>query len=341
MKEFGLRYPIIQAPMDGPATARLATAVVNAGALGSLPLTWVPTSEAVANVRSVVDNTSKPRSLFANYVLNFPVRSLDQTIAEGLSAVQFSWGLPDPGLVGHLRNHSVRIGIQVTGGENARRAMDLGPDFLVCQGTAAGGHVQAYQPLAGALDEVLAVAGDVPVAASGGMSTGDDIRRWISAGAAAAVLGTRFVATVESAAHQLYKQMLIDASAEDTVLTVCLNKVWPNATHRILRNSTFDMWEAAGCPQAPDRPGEIDVVARERDLSEFIRYQGNVAVETMTGDVTALGVYAGEGVTRIRDTPTVADLVDRLWAEFCRPGAGRAAGAQPNRRRTTNREIEQ
>lgn len=314
MEMFGLRYPVVQAGMDGPATAALATAVAEAGALGSLPLTWVSTPRAVANVQSVVASTSG--SFFANYVLNFPVRSLDEALAAGLRAVQFSWGIPDPGLVGVLRDRSAIIGIQVTGRGNAERAMELEPDFLICQGIEAGGHVQAYQPLAAALDEVLSVAGDVPVAASGGMATGHDIRRWISAGAAAAVLGTRFVATEESAGHPLYKQILVDASAHDTALSVCLNRDWPNATHRMVKNSTFEMWEAAGCPQPGDRPGESDVVARDQDLTEYLRYDSNTAVETMSGDVTALGLYAGLGVTQIDDLPSVAEVLDRLWQEF-------------------------
>jgi nitronate monooxygenase len=209
------------------------------------------------------------------------------------------------------------MGIQVVGRENALAAMQLGPDFLICQGTEAGGHVQAYQPLAIALEEVLSVADGVPVAASGGMATGRDMRRWISAGAAAVVFGTRFVATEQSAAHPEYKQLLLAGSAGDTVFTVCLNKVWQDATHRILKNDTFRMWEAAGCPKAGCRPGEFDIIAIAEDGTTFERYVGNVPVEGMMGiDVTGLGVYAGLGVTEIHDLPSASDLIPRLWSEY-------------------------
>jgi len=211
------------------------------------------------------------------------------------------------------------MGLQVVGKENAQRAMELGPDFLVCQGIEAGGHVQANKPLMTALQEVLSVAEDVPVVASGGIATGHHIRKYSSAGAAAAVLGTRFVATVESVAHPEYKKELLAAStAEDTVFTVCLNKVWPNATHRILRtNETFKMWEAAGCPPKGDRPGEHDIVGVEEDGSKLERYVGIVPVSGMRKcDVNALGTYAGEGVGDINDIPSAGELVERLWNEF-------------------------
>lgn len=317
MKMLGLKFPIVQAPMDGPATAELATAVANSGALGSLPLTWVSPDLAFQRVMEVKSKTSG--SFLANYVLNFPTDSLDRAIEAGLEIVQFSWGLPDAELIRKLKDHSIKMGLQVVGKENAQRAMELGPDFLVCQGIEAGGHVQANKPLMTALQEVLSVAEDVPVVASGGIATGHHIRKYSSAGAAAAVLGTRFVATEESVAHPEYKKELLAAStAEDTAFTVCLNKVWPNATHRILRtNETLKMWEAAGCPPEGDRPGEHNIVGVEEDGSKLERYVGIVPVSGMRKcDVNALGTYAGEGVGDINDIPSAGELVERLWNEF-------------------------
>ena len=183
----------------------------------------------------------------------------------------------------------------------------------------------ADQPLMTALQQVLSVADGVPVVASGGMATGQDIRQVLLAGAAGAVLGSRFVATRESAAHPDYKAQLLAAGGEeDTVFTVCLNKVWPNATHRILReNETFRMWEAAGCPPGPyyigqpagDRPGEHDIVAVQGDGSSLERYVGIVPVVGMQEcNANALGNYAGADVGAINDLPSAGELVQRLWS---------------------------
>jgi nitronate monooxygenase len=328
MDMFNLKHPIIQAPMDGPATAPLATAVTNAGALGSLPLTWLSPEIAYQSVTAVKAKTQG--AFFGNYVLNFPTSSLDKAIEAGIETIQFSWGIPNAELVVKLRAHGIRIGIQVIGQENAQQAMECAPDFLVCQGIEAGGHVQANKPLLLALDEVLKVADGTPVAASGGIASGKDIRAVIDAGAAAAVLGSRFVATTESVAHPEYKAQIVAAQGpEDTVLTVCLNKVWPNATHRILRtNSSFQMWEAAGRPPGPyyigqpagPRPGEHDIVMRYPNGSVLERYTGIVPIEGMAKcDVNALGTYAGFGVADINDIPNVAELVMRLAEELKGP----------------------
>ncbi|MRH99367.1 hypothetical protein GH721_02380 [Kriegella sp. EG-1] len=314
MALLGIKYPIIQAPTAGPATEPLAIAVANSGALGALPLTWVSPELSYERINNVASQTKG--SFFANYVLNFPPNSLDKAIEAGIKVIQFSWGIPDDETVEKLKKNSIKMGIQVVSKENALQALEKKPDYLVCQGTEAGGHVHASMPLMKALEEVLSVAGATPVAASGGIATGHDIRKCIEKGAAAAVLGSRFVATKESIAHNAYKNALVNSNKEDTVFTVCLNKGWENATHRILRNSTFKMWEAAGCPQPGFRPGEKDIVVEEKNGTKLERYSGNVPTQTTKGDVTAIGMYAGMGIDAIKDIPSAAELVERLWKEF-------------------------
>src|ERR1043166_8322993 len=142
---------------------------------------------------------------------------------------------------------NAKVGIQVTSKESARAALDLGADYLVCQGTEAGGHVQASRGLYEGLPIVLDEAKGKPVIASGGIGNGQGIRQALSAGASGAMLGTRFVATLECPAHPVYKRELVAAHAGDTALTMCFQDGWP-ALHRALRNRTFVMWDAAGCP---------------------------------------------------------------------------------------------
>ena len=249
-------------------------------------------------------------------MLNFPPTSLDEALEAGVPAVQFSWGMPSQEMASKVHAAGAKLGIQVTSGAGAKAALALGADYLVCQGIEAGGHVQASQPLADTLKEVLAVAPSLPVLVAGGITTGHDIRRMLSLGAAGVVMGTRFVATQESVAHTAYKQALLDADENATVYTVCLNEGWGNAPHRIIRNSTVEMWEAAGCPQPGHRPGENEVVAYGQDGSPFERYHPTTPIEGMTGDVAALGMYAGTGAAKIDDLPTVQELIARLWQEY-------------------------
>lgn len=328
MELMGIQIPIIQAGMDGAATPPLVAAVSNAGALGTLPLGFRSPSAASKQIKQVHKLTAAP--FLTNFVLNFPTLSFTTALAEGIKSVLFSWGLPDQYLLQLVRKHGLIMGIQVSDGENARCALELKPDFLVVQGIEAGGHVQGNMPLERALKEVLTVANGIPVVASGGIASGQDMHHFLQAGAAAVVMGTRFVATIESAAHQQYKEEIVQAKdAADTVLTVCLNKVWPNATHRLLRtNTTFRMWESTGRPTGPvyipngalvgNRPGEYDIVGLDSDGdTTWERYVDVVPVESMKYcDVNALGTFAGEGVGKINDILSVAELIPRIVAEY-------------------------
>jgi nitronate monooxygenase len=328
MKLMGINYPIIQAGMDGAATPPLVAAVSNAGGLGTLPLGFRSPLTAHQQILEVKQTTDAP--FLTNFVLNFPTLSLATAIQAGVKSVLFSWGMPDKHLLKQVRDHKLIMGIQVSDAGSARRALELKPDFLVCQGIEAGGHVQGNMALIEALQEVLQVSQATPVVASGGIATGADIYRYLQAGAAAVVMGTRFIATEESAAHDLYKQEILQAqSAADTVLTVCLNKIWPNATHRLLRsNLTFQQWESEGRPTGPtyipggalvgNRPGEHDIIALDSDgNTTWERYVDVVPVQSMLQcDVNSLGTFAGEGVGAITDIPTVGNLMQRLIEEY-------------------------
>ena len=276
-------------------------------------------------MRTVKESTSG--AFFVNYVLRSEPRSLAEALSAGAPAVQFSWGMPNAEHVRQIHDEGAKLGVQITGAGSARQAIDLGADYLVCQGMEAGGHLQGLRPLDQTFDEVMdAVRGQrspVPVLASGGIATGADIWRVTSRGASGAVLGTRFVATQESRAHSDYKRALVEAGgAADTVCTTCLNKAGP--THRTefcCPTEHFRGGEAAGCPPEGRRPGENDVVGLAVDGSPIERYRFNIPVAGITGAVLEMGTFAGSGVGAIQGLPAAGELVQRLWGE-----QGRAAG---------------
>jgi nitronate monooxygenase len=232
----------------------------------------------------------------------------------GAPVVQFSWGLPAKEAVSAIRAAGAKMGMQVTGAESARAALDVGADYLVCQGTEAGGHVQATRGLYESLPLVLEEAKKIPVIASGGIGNGQGIRKALLAGACGAALGTRFLATIESNAHADFKRAVIAAHAQDTALTICFQDGWP-ATHRALRNRTFVMWDAAGCPSPGKRPGEGDVVATGPDGRRILRYSGQSPGREIQGTAGEMALYAGLGVEYVKDLPAAGQLVERLWRE--------------------------
>lgn len=310
MDWFGLAAPILQAPIGGVVTVDMATAVGKAGGLGSLALSWPAAEIALSDARLL---KAQKVPFFINFVMRFPNPALPLILDLGVPAITLSWGI-DANVVRRIQTTGARAGVQVGSKGGAELAIAAGADFLIIQGFEAGGHVQSTTPRDVLLAEVLGIAGSTPVVAAGGIGCGADIARVLKNGAQAAMLGTSFVATKESTAHALYKQALVEATGHDTAFTNCFDIDWPFAMHRVLRNSTHLMWEAAGSPASPHRPGEGDIIATYGD-SKITRYSDSPPPHDAKGDVLAACLYAGMGVDHIKTIESAGDLVRRLWAD--------------------------
>ncbi len=306
----GIDAPLVQAPIGSCASARLVAAVGEAGALGTLACTWTPPAELAGVVGRVRERSQ--RSFAANLVLWFPVDAqLDALLSLEVPVLTFSWGQPGRARIARCHRAGARVAVQVGSPAGARRAAADGADALIAQGVEAGGHVQSTTALDDLLGAVLEAAGTTPVIATGGLALPGDIARVRALGAAAAMLGTRFVATAESAAHAAYKAALVAADARATALTVCFSGDWPHAPHRVLRNGTLERWEEAGCPPPGRRPGEDSSPAR-RAGTAIPRYGDAPPLAGDTGAVHEMCLYAGAGCAAIDDVPTATELIDRL-----------------------------
>ncbi len=307
----GQRLPIVQAPIGSCATPPLASAVARAGGLGGLALSWSNPDEAthaIATTKAKADG----HPFFANFVLHFPCEAFDAALAAGVPLVTFSWGV-DPARIARARSAGVTVGVQVGHPLGARAARNAGADFLIAQGIEAGGHVQSSTPLASLLPQVLAEAGDLPVIAAGGITTGSSIAHAIMQGAAGVMMGTRFVASTESGAHDVYKQAIVAATEGDAAYTLCFDGGW-NAAHRALRNDTLAAWEAAGCPLPGTRPGEGEVLYRH-GTEAIARYSDTPPNRGAKGALLSAVLYAGTGVGAITQVEPAAQIVTRLWSE--------------------------
>ena len=103
----------------------------------------------------------------------------------------------------------------------------------------------------------------LPVLAAGGISGAASVSPAITAGAAGVVVGTAYLAADEADVHPVYCDRLFAAGGSDTCLTRQFDVGWPDAPHRVLRNSTFDAWRAAGSPPPGQRPDEQQPVATQ------------------------------------------------------------------------------
>jgi nitronate monooxygenase len=303
----GIDHPIVEAPLA--ADPRLPAAVSNAGGLGSLGLSWA--DDAGYPVRETAALTDRPFA--GNFVLNSDQhRRVDQALSAGLRIVSFIWGDPQ-GYVDSVHDAGGLVMHTVGSAEEARRAAGCGVDIIVAQGWEAGGHVWggvATLPLVPAVVDAVA---PVPVIAAGGIGDARGVVAVLALGAQAALLGTRFLLADEMPIHEEYRRRLLAATETDAEWYPDLYAVgWPDSPHRAIRNSTAEMWEAAGCPPLGSRPREGEVIGHFASGEPIVRYSPAPPMVGTTGEIDALSLWAGQSVALAKHTQPAAEIVAEL-----------------------------
>lgn len=313
-KLLGIEVPIIQAAMAGAAGPALAAAVSNAGGLGML----VPWRADLATVRAQIRDTRAltSRPFGVNLNLEFPQEErLAACLDEGVRIISFFWRDPAP-LMPRAKASGALVLHSVGSAAAARRAADCGVDIIVAQGWEAGGHVRGTVATMPLVPAVVDAVSPVPVVAAGGIADGRGLAAALALGAAGAWIGTRFLASHEATIHPRYRELLLQASEDDTVFAEELFDVmWPKAPHRVLRNKTVATWEAAGRPPSGQRPGEGEVIGTSKSVGPIVRYRSYTPGLDAEGDVEAMSLWAGQSVGLITKRQPAGDIVRQIMDE--------------------------
>jgi NAD(P)H-dependent flavin oxidoreductase YrpB (nitropropane dioxygenase family) len=289
--------------MGAIVSPELAAAVSEAGALGQI--SFVQTDPAVAKQRldRLEQLTRKPYGV--NLLLPYVDPEILMMASRRARVVDFFWGDPDPDLVEQVHAEGALASWQVGSVREAISAEKAGCDFISAQGIEAGGHLRGQLSLLPLLEGVLDAV-SVPVLASGGIGSARSIAAVLQAGAAGVRMGTRFIAAAESNAHPEYVEALIEAGAEDSVLTTLFEVDCPMcpATHRVVR-SALKLAEGL-----PDRPlGQMEVSGSHYPIPRFF---GFPPTRQMTGRITAMACYAGQSVAAIHGVQPAGEIVAEL-----------------------------
>lgn len=315
-----LDHPIFQAPVGSATTPELAAAVSEAGALGTLAVTWrdlEATADAIAATAERTDRLFGVNLVLDDDATAYPTdEHLDACLDAGAPVVWFSFG-DATGYVERAHDAGAHVVVTVDDAEGARAAAAAGADVLVAQGWEAGGHVQgevATMPLVPSVADAV----DVPVVAAGGIGDGRGVAGALALGADGAALGTRFVATEEADVHPDYQDRVLDAGEADTEYTELFEKGWPDRPHRVVRNETVERWEAAGRPPPGERPGESDVVATGDAGEAITRYDEALATGDVKGRIDEMALFAGQSAGLVGEVRPARLVVGALVAEMDR-----------------------
>lgn len=299
--------------MGGSVTVDLICAVCEAGGLGMQGVSWHEPDALAAEIAAIRRRTARPFAV--NLVLEWDQHArLSQCIDAGAPVISLFWGDPTA-YFPKLRAARAKTIVSVGSADEAKRAADLGADAICAQGFEAGGHVWGQVGTMVLLPAVVDAVAPLPVIAAGGIADGRGLAAVLALGGAGAWIGTRFLATPEAGAHDEWKRRIMAARETATVHTELFDLGWPKAPHRVLRNSTYDLWDAAGRPPSGLRPGEGDPVARQQDGEALLRYSDISPNQGTTGEIEAACLYAGQSAGLVRDLIPAGELVTQICAE--------------------------
>jgi nitronate monooxygenase len=322
LNEIGIECPLVQAGMGGGvAGGALAGAVSAAGGLGTVGMMG---PRAFAAALREAHRRALGRPVAANLLVPFIRQAHVDACAEADTALVVLHGGCSRRWIARLRKRGLKVLVTVGTPEQARSALAAQASGLVVQGFEAGGHLLGVEPIEQALPKVVDIAAGVPVLAAGGVADAQDVERLVDLGATAAVAGTRFLLTEESAAHPEYKQRL--TGAERTLATLLFGVGWP-LRHRVIPNAATERWcsrHELGSPivrmvsriSAPlGRLTPLEQMGRLTALQrpELPFFTPALPLEGMPADsVERSALYAGETVRRMYDVIPAAQAVSRL-----------------------------
>lgn len=297
-KLFDIEYPIIQAGMVWVSGWRLASAVTNCGGLGLIGSGSMKPDLLRKHIQRCKAATSKP------FGINIPLLRKDADelvkvcLEEGVKVFFTSAGNPKTFTSLLKENGSIVVHV-VANLKYGLKAQEAGCDAVVGEGVEAGGHNGADQLTTFCLIPQLVDKLNIPVIAAGGIVDGRGILAALSLGAEGVQIGTRFAATVESSAHDNYKQEIVNSGDQDTVLA--FKKI---GLVRMIKNDfAFRAMRAEN-----ECWNEVQL----RELLGAKRERAGI----FEGDLVEGELEAGQGVGLIKDIPSVKDLFDRLIREY-------------------------
>ena len=310
----GLRVPVIAAPMLLVSGPDLVIAACRAGVIGSFPTanprgegeleTWLTRIEAALRAAEAAGEKVAP------YVPNLIVHrsnprlepDLTAILAHRPAAVITSVGSP-AAVIPALHDAGIQAWSDVASVRHADQAIKAGADGLILLTAGAGGQTGNANPFAFA--RAVRAMFDGLIAVSGGQADGWCLWALRALGCDLGYMGTRFIATRESNAPSAYKRMIVDSELDDIHLTTAFS----------------------GLPTNMLRPS---MLAQGLDPAEFGTGTPRFAMDRLSGN-GAVGPRryrdiwsAGHSVSGVRDVPAVADLVNRLAAEYAQARAATA-----------------
>ncbi|MEI6832886.1 MAG: DUF561 domain-containing protein [bacterium] len=297
-KLFGIRAPIIQAGMVWVSGGKLAAAAANAGALGLIGAGSMKPDLLKQHILKAKSLTNNPIGVNLPLLYQGIEEQIGVCLELGIKIFFTSAGSPKK-YTPMLKSHDCTVVHVTSTPDLAKKCEDAGVDAVVAEGFEAGGHNGRDEITTLVLIPQVVDAVKIPVIAAGGIADGRQMAAAMMLGASGVQIGSRFAATIESSAHENFKQAIISASPTATMLS--MKKTVPV---RLLKNKFYD---------------EINKLeercATAEDLQAHLG-KGRAKAGMLDGDLDNGELEIGQVAGMIKDIPSCETLVKRLVEEY-------------------------
>jgi enoyl-[acyl-carrier protein] reductase II len=295
---FNIEFPIIQAGMIWCSGWRLASAVSNAGGLGIIGSGSMYPDVLDEQILKCKAATNKPFGV--NLPMLYPDidKHIETIIKHKVPIVFTSAGNPKT-WTAHLKSHGITVVHVVSSLKFALKAQEAGVDAVVAEGFEAGGHNGRDETTTMCLIPLVAAELKIPLIAAGGIGTGRGMLAAMNLGADAVQIGSRFIATPESSAHDNFKQTVIHTPEGGTQLT--LKELTPV---RLIKNEFYQKVEKA-----------YENGANAEELEQLLG-RGRAKKGMFEGDLTEGELEVGQISGIIKEIKPAAEIVAEILNEF-------------------------
>lgn len=291
----GIKYPIIQGGMAWIAGGKLAAAVSEAGAMGTIgsgnsPASWL--REQIGIAREITS-----RNFAVNLVLTSPYleENLDLIIREKIPVVATGGGNPGP-FMAKFKEAGIKVMPVVASVALAKRLERLGADALVVEGVESGGHVGEMTTMC--IVPMVADEVKIPIIAAGGIADGRGVAAALALGAQGAQLGTRFICAREANVHPAYQEKVI--KTRDRATVVC--GVSTGHPVRAIQNSFAREY--------------LKMEKNGADKEILMKLgSGRYPMAAVDGDMENGSILAGQIAGLVKQVQSSSDIVDEIMAE--------------------------
>lgn len=297
----GVEHPIMLAGMGGVSYASVCAAVSEAGGYGCLGMAGRSPDEIRAEMQKVRALTDKPFGVdLLAAVPGSLEASVEIIIKEGASAFIAGLGIPSAIIT---RLHDAGLKAMVVGGavSHALKAQEAGCDAVICQGSEGGGHTGLVGTFPLVAQAVQAVT--IPVIAAGGIYDGRGLAAALSLGAQGVWLGTRFIASKEAHAGDIYKRAVVAARDVDTVRT----RSYSGKPMRVKDNAWVKDWES--------RPGDIQAFPMQAMVTMQAGAMGGIGGQIDGLDPDRSCFAMGQSAGGIHEILSCKEIIDSLITE--------------------------